>query len=65
VETSLGPGEHILYKKYAARQVEGDEEDLMLAREEKVLGSSGNPDSPHHCSESPRHEVFSFDWSKV
>ena len=45
METSLRSGEHILYKKHAARQVEGDEEDLMLVREE-VLGSPGNPDSP-------------------
>jgi chaperonin GroES len=39
VKTTLIPGEHILYKKYAARQVEGDEEELVLVREEDVLGS--------------------------
>jgi chaperonin GroES len=38
VKTTLTPGEHILYKKYAAREVEGDEE-LVLVREEDVLGS--------------------------
>ena len=32
------PGEHILYEKYAAREVEGDEEELVLVREEDVLG---------------------------
>jgi chaperonin GroES len=39
VKTTLTPGEHILYKKYAARQVEGDEETLVLVREEDVLGA--------------------------
>ncbi len=39
VKTTLTPGEHILYKKYAAREVEGDDEALVLVREEDVLGS--------------------------
>lgn len=39
VKTTLTPGEHILYKKYAAREVEGDDEELVLVREEDVLGS--------------------------
>jgi len=38
VKTTLQPGEHILYEKYAAREVEGDDEDLVLVREEDVLG---------------------------
>ena len=39
MKTTLTPGEHILYKKYAAREVEGDDEELVLVREEDVLGS--------------------------
>ena len=38
VKTTVKPGEHILYKKYAAREVEGDDEELVLVREEDVLG---------------------------
>jgi chaperonin GroES len=38
VKTTLNPGEHILYDKHAAREVEGDEEELVLVREEDVLG---------------------------
>ena len=38
VKTTLKPGEHILYKQYAAKEVEGDEEELVLVREEDVLG---------------------------
>lgn len=38
VKTTLKPGEHVLYKKYAARVVEGDDEELVLVREEDVLG---------------------------
>jgi len=38
VKTTLKPGEHILYKQYAAREVEGENEKLMLVREEDVLG---------------------------
>lgn len=38
VKTTLKPGEHILYDKYAAREVEGDDDALVLVREEDVLG---------------------------
>ena len=38
VKTTVKPGEHILYKKDAAREVEGDDEELVLVREEDVLG---------------------------
>ncbi len=38
VKTTLKPGEHILYEKYAAREVEGDDEELVLVREKDVLG---------------------------
>jgi chaperonin GroES len=38
VKTTLKPGEHVLYKKYAAREVEGDDEKLVLVREEDILG---------------------------
>lgn len=41
VKTTLMPGEQILYKKYAAREVEGDDEQLVLVREEDVLGIFG------------------------
>jgi len=39
VKTTLMPGEHILYKKYAAREVDDDDDVLRLVREEDVLGS--------------------------
>jgi len=39
VKTTLQPGEHILYKPYAAREMDGDDKDLVLVREEDVLGS--------------------------
>ncbi len=38
VKTTLKQGEHILYDKHAAREVEGDDEALVLVREEDVLG---------------------------
>jgi chaperonin GroES len=38
VKTTVQPGEHILYKRYAAREVEGDDKELVLVREEHVLG---------------------------
>lgn len=38
VKTTLKPGEHIMYEKYAAREVGDDEEELVLVREEDVLG---------------------------
>lgn len=38
VKTTLKPGEHILYAKYAAREVEDDDKEVVLVREEDVLG---------------------------
>jgi chaperonin GroES len=38
VKTTVQPGEHILYKQYAAREVEDDDEKLVLVREEDILG---------------------------
>ena len=38
VKTTLKPGDHILYGKYAAREVEGDDKEVVLVREEDVLG---------------------------
>lgn len=38
VKTTLKPGERILYDKHAASEVEGDDEALVLVREEDVLG---------------------------
>ena len=38
VKTTLKPGEQIVYEKYAARKVEGDDEEWVLVREEDVLG---------------------------
>jgi chaperonin GroES len=38
VKTTLKPGERILYEKHAARDVVGDDEALVLVREEDVLG---------------------------
>jgi chaperonin GroES len=38
VKTTLKPGEHVLYKQYAAREVAGDDEKLVLVREEDILG---------------------------
>jgi chaperonin GroES len=38
VKTTVKPGEHVLYKQYAARQVEREDEKLVLVREEDVLG---------------------------
>ena len=37
VKTTIKPGEHIMYEKYAAREVPGDDA-LVLVREEDVLG---------------------------
>jgi chaperonin GroES len=39
VKTTLRPGEHILYKKYVATEVEVDDEKLVLVREEDVLAT--------------------------
>lgn len=41
VKTTLIPGEHILYEQHAAREVKGDQEELVLIREEDVLGILG------------------------
>ncbi|MDP9133172.1 MAG: co-chaperone GroES [Nitrospirota bacterium] len=38
VKTTVTPGEHILYKKYSSRPVDGDDDALVLVREEDVLG---------------------------
>lgn len=38
MKTTLKPGEHILYDKHAAREVEGGDEALVLVRDEDVLG---------------------------
>lgn len=38
VKTTLKPGDHILYEKYAARRIEIDNEELVMVREEDVFG---------------------------
>ncbi len=38
VKTTLKPGDHILYEKYSARKVEVDQEEVVLVREQDVLG---------------------------
>lgn len=38
VKTILKPGDHIMYEKYAARKVQVDQEEVVLVREEDVLG---------------------------
>lgn len=38
VKTTIKPGEHILYEKYAARRLEIDREEIVLVREQDVLG---------------------------
>lgn len=38
VKTTLRPGERILFDKHAAREVECDDDALVLIREEDVLG---------------------------
>jgi chaperonin GroES len=38
LKTTLKPGEHILYDKHAAREVESGDDALVLVREEDVLG---------------------------
>ena len=38
MKTILKPSEHIMYNKHASREVEGDDEGLVLVREEDVLG---------------------------
>ena len=53
VKTTLKPSEHIMYNKHAFREVEGDDEGLVLVREEDVLGyfrKSIFPEIDTHCS---------------
>lgn len=38
VKTTLKPGDHIMYEKYASRKVQVDQEEVVLVREEDVLG---------------------------
>lgn len=38
VKTTLKPGDHIMYEKYAARKVQVDQEEVLLVREQDVLG---------------------------
>ena len=38
VKTTLKPGDHVLYEKYAARKVQVDQEEVVLVRESDVLG---------------------------
>ncbi|MBI1818817.1 MAG: co-chaperone GroES, partial [Nitrospirae bacterium] len=38
VKTTVKPGEHILYEKYAARRIEIDRDEIVLVREQDVLG---------------------------
>jgi chaperonin GroES len=41
VKTTLKPGDRILYEKYAVRKIEVDREELLMVREEDVLGYLG------------------------
>ena len=50
VKTTLKPSEHIMYNKHAVREVEGDDEGLVLVREEDVLGYFRFPEIDTHCS---------------
>lgn len=43
VKTTLKPGDHIMYEKYAARRVQIDEDEVILVREQDVLGYLVNP----------------------
>jgi chaperonin GroES len=38
VKTTLKPGDQILFEKYGARKIEVDGEELVMVREEDVLG---------------------------
>jgi len=42
IKTTLKPGNHVLYEKYSARTIEVDDEELVMVREEEVLGQLGN-----------------------
>jgi len=37
-KTTLKPGDRVLYEKYAAVEIPGEGEDLLMVREEDVLG---------------------------
>ncbi len=50
MKTTLKPSEHIMYNKHAAREVEGDDEGVVLVREEDVLGYFRFPEIDTHCS---------------
>ena len=50
VKTTLKPSEHIMDNKHAVREVEGDDEGLVLVREEDVLGYFRFPEIDTHCS---------------
>ncbi|HUJ79494.1 MAG TPA: co-chaperone GroES [Nitrospiria bacterium] len=38
VKTTLKPGDRVIYEKYAGRKIEMDGEELILVREDDVLG---------------------------
>jgi len=38
VKTTLKPGDRVIYEKYSGRKIELDGEELVLVREEDVLG---------------------------
>jgi len=38
VQTTLKPGDHVLYEKYAATKVDINNEDMVMVREENILG---------------------------
>lgn len=38
IKTTLKPGDRVMYEKYSARKVEGNGEELVMVREEEVLG---------------------------
>jgi len=38
VKTTLKPGDRVIYEKYAGRNIDMDGEELILVREEDVLG---------------------------
>ncbi len=41
IKTTLKPGERIVYEKYSARKIEVDGEELVMVREDDVLGLLG------------------------
>ena len=52
VKPTLQPGEHVLYKNYAATEVEGNDEKLVLVREEDVLGIKTGETALHRTIDS-------------